>query len=283
MENYVGRVCPFCGREIVETDTVKVCPACGVAHHQQCWDQNHGCTTQGCPERPVEAQPEVPASTCPNCGAPIEPGKPFCGNCGFRMPVPQVNRCLRCYTELADNQSFCPNCGLRLGEAAIPTAPMEYPGNYGYSPYPQAAPKKKSKVPYIISGVIIAILGFIAVATLLSQCDSGSGSSGSISKKSDFNDMFSEYSSEYWCYIAADGSYMTVDTNPYNLDDKMELEAYYALEDINAELGFSAAVYSKMGETSALDGRQTETHGRYTVSWKYHPDTGMEVTYEIND
>ena len=57
-------------------------------------------------------------------------------------------------------------------------------------------------------------------------------------------------------------------------------EALTAIQYANAEFGFSGAVYSKMMETSALMGRQVEENYKYKVSWTYHPDDGLEVTYE---
>lgn len=35
-----------------------------------------------------------------------------------------------------------------------------------------------------------------------------------------------------------------------------------------------------MGHTSSADGKQTEDYDDVTVSWKYHPDYGMEVTFK---
>ncbi len=46
------------------------------------------CDKCGAPvEVPVPAQPQAPAGpVCVNCGAPLEPGALFCGNCGTRQP-----------------------------------------------------------------------------------------------------------------------------------------------------------------------------------------------------
>ena len=30
MEDYIGKICPFCKTEIKEGDSVKACPACGI-------------------------------------------------------------------------------------------------------------------------------------------------------------------------------------------------------------------------------------------------------------
>lgn len=53
-----------------------------------------------------------------------------------------------------------------------------------------------------------------------------------------------------------------------------------AIKYANEALGFSGAVYSNMMETTALMGRQSEENDKYRVSWTYHPDDGLEVTYE---
>jgi hypothetical protein len=99
----------------------------------------------------------------------------------------------------------------------------------------------------------------------------------------DFNDMYSSIESESWCEIASDGSWMEIDTNPYDIDDYYNSTALSKIKSINSDLGFSSSVYQEMLETRALDGRQSATSGKYTVTWTYHPDDGMEVMYKIND
>lgn len=57
-------------------------------------------------------------------------------------------------------------------------------------------------------------------------------------------------------------------------------KALEAIRYANKELGFNGAVYSKMLQTTAMMGRQSEENDKYRVSWTYHPDEGLEVTYE---
>ena len=45
-------------------------------------------------------------------------------------------------------------------------------------------------------------------------------------------------------------------------------------------LGFSDSLYQDMLNTSAIMGRQSEENEKYRVKWSYHPDDGLEVTYE---
>lgn len=56
--------------------------------------------------------------------------------------------------------------------------------------------------------------------------------------------------------------------------------ALEAIRYANEELGFNGSVYSQMMNTTALMGRQSAENDKYRVSWTYHPDDGLEVTYE---
>lgn len=92
--------------------------------------------------------------------------------------------------------------------------------------------------------------------------------------------------------VTGSGDYFMIDTYPsemYKNMDKLVAEmlladkqesALEAIKYANAELGFNGSVYSHMLETSALMGRQSAENDKYRVSWTYHPDDGLEVTYE---
>lgn len=89
-----------------------------------------------------------------------------------------------------------------------------------------------------------------------------------------------------------DGSFLKIDTNPDDLDTDdlsdsqkrrfwdISEDSCSAIEYCNKELGFTEAVFQRMIETTSLMGRQTADSSRYTVSWTYHPDRGLEVMYE---
>lgn len=91
--------------------------------------------------------------------------------------------------------------------------------------------------------------------------------------------------------IVGSGDYFTIDTYPdsyENMDETLKAlllpdiqeNALKAIKYANEELGFNDSVYSKMMKTTALMGRQSEETDKYKVSWTYHPDNGLEVTYE---
>ncbi|MDD4493071.1 MAG: RING finger protein [Eubacteriales bacterium] len=54
MNEFIGKTCPFCKTAIQPGEDMKVCHACGMPHHQNCWEENKGCTTFGCAEQQID-------------------------------------------------------------------------------------------------------------------------------------------------------------------------------------------------------------------------------------
>ena len=347
MENYIGKICPFCKTEITEADTVKVCPACGIPHHEGCWEENHGCTTFGCSEQHYEAQHTNPTDVCTKCGNPLGDGQAFCPKCGTpKAAAPQKNICGKCGNELQDGQEFCPKCGQRAG---LEVAPEVNSAINQFNANVQKGTKKTVKLPIIlgIAAVIVALVLVFkgpsvdeivlskssvelktgdstsvsytiapdkasdadvtwkssneSVATVngngkitgkgdgsctITVSAGGKSDSLTVTVKSgpDFKGLYNKYCNSTWASYGSDGSYLSIDTNPYDWDDDglAYVEAYYAIEDINNALGLPSSLMNDMGETTGADGKQTETFGDITVSWKYHPDKGLEVTYKVS-
>lgn len=346
MENYIGKICPFCKTEIKEGDSVKVCSACGIPHHENCWEENKGCTTFGCSEQHYEAQHTNPTDVCQNCGAPLGDGQAFCPKCGTPKNAPQRNVCGKCGAELQDGQKFCPKCGQKVGltvDAGVNSAISQF--NAGV----QKKNKKKAVLPIILGVVAVVIVALVMIFSgpsvdkiVLSKSsielkagDSTSvsytiapdkasdaevtwkssnesvavvSSNGKITGKGDgsctitvtaggktdslivtvttgpdFKALYDEYCNSIWADYGSDGSYLSIDTNPYDWDDDglAYPGAYTAISNINDALGLPSSLLNDMGETTGADGKQSETFGDITVTWKYHPDKGLEVTYKI--
>jgi hypothetical protein len=100
----------------------------------------------------------------------------------------------------------------------------------------------------------------------------------------DFGDIFFESNCSFtWADYGSD--YLSIDTNPYNYDSDNSLSTKYAsaalsaIRLINAKLELPSYLYEEMLSTRALDGRQSYSGEKVNVSWRYHPDNGLEVMY----
>lgn len=88
-----------------------------------------------------------------------------------------------------------------------------------------------------------------------------------------------------WADVGTD--YLSIDTNPYNYDSDYSSSTTYsskalsAIRLIHIELSLPSYLYDEMLETRAIDGRQSYSGTKVNVSWRYHPDTGLEVRYTI--
>ncbi len=96
----------------------------------------------------------------------------------------------------------------------------------------------------------------------------------------DFRSIYNECCSSAYASVASDGSYLQIDTNPHDLDDFDSTEALASIYAVHEKLGLPDSVLNKMLSTSAMDGRQEDKVGDVSVSWRYHPDRGLEVMYE---
>jgi len=84
--------------------------------------------------------------------------------------------------------------------------------------------------------------------------------------------------------LASDDSYiaLTVTRLCPRTEDSILCDRSHALNDILDGLGFESNVIRRMGETRALDGRQTAENDNFRVSWTFHPDDGLQVLFENN-
>lgn len=178
MEDYIGKICPFCKTEILEGDAVKVCPECGIPHHAACWKENKGCTTFGCPEQHYEEQRTNPTDVCVKCGAPLGDGQEFCPKCGTPKGGEKKRVCSKCGAELQDGQEFCPKCGQKADlqiDAGVNSAISQF--NAGVNKANDAKKKKPIKaiiaaviaLAVIVAGVLVVPKIFVSVEDLCAQ------------------------------------------------------------------------------------------------------------------
>ena len=106
MEDYAGKICPVCKREIKSFEKVKICSECGIPHHLKCWEENAGCSTFGCGQqgtykKSISTTPSIGngKKLCPKCGAELDEDSRFCVSCGanieessYEKPLNSVSR-----------------------------------------------------------------------------------------------------------------------------------------------------------------------------------------------
>lgn len=184
--------------------------------------------------------------------------------------------CVKCGSQLSDGALFCGDCGNKVEEipnnvnfvSAEEQLPLENIEEIAKKP---KASKKKLAIIGGIAVVIIVLALIIFIPSKFERVKSECVQIAGI--------------------ITGSGDHFTIDTYPDIYEDMDEAVkamlssdwqegALEAIQYANEELGFSGAVYSQMLETTALMGRQSEENDKYIVSWTYHPDDGLEVTYE---
>lgn len=194
---------------------------------------------------------------CKNCGAEIDEKALICVNCGTKNGE-GADYCSHCGTKVEKGQIACMGCGYAL--------PKEK------TSFKQIIKNKKK--PIIVTCIVIGILvvGIIALFVVLN-----------LFKGVDLKKIYSEHCISTWAQVGDDGSYLYIDTNPYNWEDDglAYPEAYYAIEAINEELGLPTSLCQEIGQTTANDGKQIRIYEDLgiEISWRYHPDKGLEITY----
>ena len=228
-----------------------------------------------------ENQPQAPAAApaaraCVSCGNPLNPTQKFCPVCGtpndpmaapvaapVAAPEPVAITCSRCGAQLNLTQKFCPTCG----ESSATGIPV-----YGEATTATPEQPKKSHLGLILGlvgggvGLLVTILVLVLVLS-----------------PNKFQQAFENAGCSYiWADYGDD--YLKIDTNPFDYDDDglAYIAAYYAIEDVNRELGLPSSLFDEMGETRGIDGTQSYSYNGIYVTWSYHPDEGLEVTYWAN-
>lgn len=97
----------------------------------------------------------------------------------------------------------------------------------------------------------------------------------------DLQALYNDYCSSTYATLASDGSYLSIDTNPYDKDDYFDTDAYAAIKNIHAALELPDSVLNDMGHTRSLDGKQSYSTDELEITWTYHPDHGLEINYTL--
>jgi len=145
-------VCPYCRTPFEETGPPKVfCTACGTPHHEDCYQENGGCTVFGCSRAPADdPKLQVSQSDLRAIVVPVPTAAPVA-----QYPAPQYP---------------LPAYGGPLGlSQAASSSPLPGSNAYAASPNPssyQHVPQvitytgtPKSRTTYIVLGIFLGGLG----------------------------------------------------------------------------------------------------------------------------
>lgn len=142
---------------------------------------------------------------------------------------------------------------------------------------------KKRKIKRTLA-IIMAVICVGFSIWGISNCNK-SGGLGLINQ----NDLYQIYedcgcSGQVWAKF--EEGQLLIDTNPFDYDgDAFSSKVYFdsavsAIEKINEKLKIPYHVTSDMIHTADIDGEQEYTSFKVKVSWRYHPDNGLEVRYQ---
>lgn len=196
-----------------------------------------------------------------------------------------MNFCTNCGNKLPEGSSFCNNCGTALTETQNEHLQPEttQPSQLSHDTQTTQEPihqnnNSKLKLPnkkllFILIPAAIVVIAIICVFVFV----------GGGPQKPDFRALYNDLSDNYGWTLGSDGSYLSVDTNVYDIDDYSNTSIMYSIKDMNKNLGLPDSLWNDMLNTTWSMGKQQETYKNIgiTVSWTYHPDKGMEVTYKL--
>ena len=99
-------------------------------------------------------------------------------------------------------------------------------------------------------------------------------------KQKTFDEICEMYSYKYGVTIGDDRSYLSIDTNVYDLSNHDDTDDLKTVEEINNFFGFPDVLYQKMCMTTEDQGLQKTENDMTIVTWTNSPDEGLEVLYE---
>lgn len=172
------------------------------------------------------------------------------------------------HEEILSEMTTTPATEVETPEDAVPE-------NEGVAGIPVTAKPKSSKKKFIIiAAAVVAVIAIAAVLLIPSKFERVKNECVQIAGR-----------------VAGGGDYFEIDAYPDDFDNidpavaallapSTQEDALKAIKYANEALGFNGSLYSQMLNTTALMGRQSAETSKYRVSWTYHPDNGLEVTYE---
>ena len=284
------------------TEVVKICPNCKTTLSEG---------QKFCPNCGSIVEEELPQTlTCTKCGTEVPSETKFCPKCGTAIVTPLntttkeksnkkklflIGGIVAAVVVIATIIILCfalreiPVEDIVLSETKIELKEEETK-NISCNVYPEKATDKTviwassdNSVATVNSYGMITAVGKGTCTITAKSGDQTETISVTVKTKIDFKSIYDEYCVAKWASVGSDNSYLSIDDNPYDYDDYYIDAADAAIEKINRALGLPDSLYEEMLQTTWSMGKQNETYTSIgvTVSWTYHPDKGLEVTYKL--
>ena len=284
------------------TEVVKICPNCKTTLSEG---------QKFCPNCGSTVEEKLPRTlTCTKCGTEVPSETKFCPKCGTAIVMPLntttkeksnkkklflIGGIVAAVVVIATIIILCfalreiPVEDIVLSETKIELKEEETK-NISCTVYPEKATDKTviwassdNSVATVNSYGMITAVGKGTCTITAKSGDQTETISVTVKTKIDFKGIYDEYCVAKWASVGSDNSYLSIDDNPYDYDDYYIDAADAAIEKINRALGLPDSLYEEMLQTTWSMGKQNETYTSIgvTVSWTYHPDKGLEVTYKL--
>jgi TM2 domain-containing membrane protein YozV len=149
-------VCPYCRMPFNEASPPQIfCTACGMPHHEDCYQENGGCTVFGCKRAPADdPKLQVSQSDLSAVSMPVQPYAPVAQQ---YAPVVQQPAPVQGYQP----SRYSGPLGLSQATATAPAQVAAPVPNTLQSAYaaPVYASTHKSRTSYIVLGIFLGALG----------------------------------------------------------------------------------------------------------------------------
>jgi TM2 domain-containing membrane protein YozV len=155
-------VCPYCRMPFDAASPPKIfCTACGMPHHEDCYQENGGCTVFGCKRAPAD-EPKVQVALS-DLNAVSIPAQQY-------APVVQQTAPVQGYQPSRYSGPLGLSQAAATAPAQVPSAALNPPQPAAPAPYAYAAPvfasaapvyasTHKSRTSYIVLGIFLGALG----------------------------------------------------------------------------------------------------------------------------
>ena len=239
--------------------------------------------------------------TCPKCGASVEIDQLFCSKCGKRLNKKEISKktiiaiiiSVGIILGIASIICFILIRGVQAQSITLSKESIEVKAGNTVSLSCTIAPDntKNKDVIWESSNDLIAtagnglVLGInegnCTITVITSNGKTDTCVVTVLPPAPDLKEIHDKYCNDIIADLASDGSYLSIDTNIFDIDDYSDYKAYSAIKEVNNALGLPQSLMNRMNQTRAIDGMQSYSTDDLEITWTYHPDNGLEVTYSI--